>query len=341
MKTKIILAFLSVLFVFSSCQQKVDTDEVEFPRTITAEKSEVCISDCGYVEGMLLTDSLLWILREEDNGLLHVYDLSGNPKLSGIRIGQGGEDVLEVSSLRQIEGNVYLYDARGGTLSKILYSDSILKPERMRRELLLYDDAVMLSDDVELILPVNNANSYVLMNSQGTTTDSLSYFPPKPDGINDKTHYLACTGLLAYSPFDTTFIRSVAYDGGIDFFSVKNGKIYHTNRQALFDMQYATLGNDGLIPVPSDESQMGYTSLYSTPEHFYALFSGEKCLDDTQPLSKEIHVFNHLGIPQYKICFPNSISTFAVSADNRDIYVFEIDLETEAENVVKYTINFN
>ena len=59
--------------------------------------------------------------------------------------------------------------------------------------------------------------SLMVPGKNGKLTDSLSYYPAKPDGVSDFTHALACVGTLAVEENGKHFARALAYDGGIDF----------------------------------------------------------------------------------------------------------------------------
>lgn len=329
--------FLAIVLTLASCQSNdKDNGEVDFSESVTLQDGNVLVSNCDPVDYMVLCDSLLWIAGQDQNELLHVYDVSGKLLDSGMSIGQGGDDVLEVSSIRSINGKIYVYDSRGGVIDEVVCRDGKLDATGIVRDMRFQDDAFMLPDSSMLALPLNSSNAYVMLDSEGSILDSLSYFPPKPDGISDATHYLACTGKLAYSPADTTFARTVAYDGGIDFFAVKNGRISHTARYANFDMVYTTYRDEGKFPVPSDESRIGYSHVYATPDHFYASYSVQKCLYNPTGMSTEIHVFDHNGKPQYKMLFEHPIQAFAVSEDDAHLYVAEAD--NDDDTVIKHYI---
>lgn len=317
---------LPIVLALVACQSlEKDNADVGFSESMALQDGMILLNNCEPIDNMVLSDSLLWIAGPDRKELLHIYDISGKLIVSGMSIGHGGDDVLEVSSIRSVNGNIYIYDSRGGIIAEVIYTEGKLNVNRIVREMRFYDDAILLPDSSMLLLPLNSSTAYVLLDRENNMIDSLSYFPPKPDGISEETHYLACTGMLAYSPTDTTFARAVAYDGGIDFFAIRNGSISHMARYANFDMSYTTYQGEGMLPVPSDESRVGYAYVYATPAHFYASYSEKKSLDNPTALSNEIHVFDHNGKPQYKMLFKNSIQALAVSDDDTQLYVTEVD----------------
>ena len=328
------IALLCFFAVACSQPAKKDTDATTVCKPTGGE---TIMNDIYPVDHILCVDSLLYLAQDDDDAMVQVYDDSGNLVASGITIGQGKDDVLEISSVHSGDRKVYLYDSRMGKIHSVSVAGGKLTSAVLCGGLRLFDDAVLLPDSTLLVATVNSNNSYLLIDESGTVTDSLSYFPAKPDGIADETHHLACSGELAYSQTDSTFARILAYDGGIDFFRIFGGHISHTGRHALFDMEYTTLNGDSRLPVPSEDSKVGYLNLCVTPKYYYTSFSGSKISENPDALCDEIHVFDHQGNLQYKIMLENPVVTFCVSRDDRQLFVVEND--DEIVSVKKYIMN--
>ena len=63
----------------ASCQSNdKDNGEVGFSESVTVQDGSVLVSNCDPVDYMVLCDSLLWIAGQDQNELLHVYDVSGS-----------------------------------------------------------------------------------------------------------------------------------------------------------------------------------------------------------------------------------------------------------------------
>lgn len=333
------LVVLGLIFLSTGCKNGLSDEaaEADFAETKTLQDGVILIDDCEPVGNMVLGDSLLWLAGSDNSELLHLYTISGKPVAAGMSIGQGGDDVLELSSIHPVDSKIYVYDSNGGVISELEYADGKVNVDRRVSDMRFYDDAIVLPDSSVMALPLNSDNAYAVFDRHNNMVDSLSYFPPKPAGISDRTHHLACTGMLAYSPADTMFARTIVYDGGIDFFSVKDGRIAHKARHANFDMAYSTLNGQGMLPVPSDESRVGYSYVYATPSRFYASYSEDKCLDNPAAMSSEIHVFDHNGKLQYKLLTDKRIQSFAVSDDDSQLYVAEVDNDDNI-TVKRYTL---
>lgn len=199
--------------------------------------------------------------------------------------------------------------------------DSVIELTTIRESLRLFDDAIAISDDATLVLPNIGSYSYCIFDSDYSKIDSLSYYPPKPNGVSNKAHALACTGTVAYSRNDDKFIRSLVYDGGLDFFSIKDGKLNHVKRHAEFDMDYGVIEVNGTsLPVPNKDSRIGYSFVYATPVYFYASFSGAHIEDNPESVSNEIHVFDHDGNMVKVVLLDNNVGSFAVTDDDRYLY---------------------
>lgn len=273
------------------------------------------------VNDILPDGDRLWIYSEEDpTTILHIIDKNGNPYAKGIGIGQGSNEVLELSSIHQSGDRTILFDGKAGKLYSLMINDSTISTETLITDMGMLDDALLLNENNILKLPVNSAISYMIEGKDGTILDSLSYFPPKPDGVSDATHHLACTGAITFSPNDSSFVRALAYDGGLDFFRIKSGKICHETRHSVFDMDYDVLNLQVDVPMPGDNSKTGYVKVYATPKYYYASFSDTTINDNPDAFANEIHVFDHSGRILYKLIIDKPVSTFAVSEDDNILY---------------------
>lgn len=131
----------------------------------------------------------------------------GKTGSSGIGLGQGNGNMLEMTSMHiGSDSSIEVYDRRNGKIYGIISDDGKLGLEERSANLRLLDDARLLPDGNLLTLPLNSEISYKILDCNNETIDSLSYFPPNPDGISDFTHQLACTGTLALSPDGKNFV---------------------------------------------------------------------------------------------------------------------------------------
>lgn len=325
LKISCVSAFLlsCVMSLMSSCHSKsenqseinIDTLNVKAERTIDTEFVSI--------DAILIRDSLFWIYSDASNqSLLNVCSSDGEILAQGVSYGNGANEILEVSSIhRGLDSDVDIYDSRSGKIISLNLRDSILDLTTICESLRLFDDAIVLSDDATLALPNIGDYSYCIFGSDNSKIDSLSYYPPKPNGVSHKAHALACTGSVAYSRSDGKFIRSLVYDGGLDFFSIVDGKLNHVKRHAEFDMDYGVIEVNGTsLPVPNKDSQIGYSFIYATPAHFYASFSGANIEDNPEGVANEIHVFDHDGNMVKVILLDNNVGPFAVTDDDKCLY---------------------
>lgn len=131
----------------------------------------------------------------------------GKTGSSGIGLGQDNGNMLEMTSMHiGSDSSIEVYDRRNGKIYGIISDDGKLGLEERSANLRLLDDARLLPDGNLLTLPLNSEISYKILDCNNETIDSLSYFPPNPDGISDFTHQLACTGTLALNPDGKNFV---------------------------------------------------------------------------------------------------------------------------------------
>ena len=117
--------------------------------------------------------------------------------------------------------------------------------------------------------------SLMVPGKNGKLTDSLSYYPAKPDGVSDFTHALACVGTLAVEENGKHFARALAYDGGIDFFGVDNGRLCHISRYERFGMDYDVLDVGQQVPTLSPTTRVGFSDPAVSTRRYYVLYSEE------------------------------------------------------------------
>jgi hypothetical protein len=311
-----------IALIAASCSNEKKSAEQDEVTDEKLTEANAWNNDFVSVDNIMITDTIVWVYSEQnDEKLLYAYNINGRLLASGIGAGNGKDEVLELTSLHtDNHGIPTIYDGKSGKLYHVISDGNSLKLETFRDGLRLLDDAVSLANDATLALPTNSKISYALYDSNLTRIDSLSYFPPKPDGIDDNTHQLACTGQLTFSQDDNTFMRAVVYDGGLGFFKVEKNKVEFVNRFSLFDMNYGVLQASINLPIPNEKSQTGYAYVYATPKYFYASFSDAKADDNPEGIAKEVHVFDHQGKRVKRLLLDNEIGAFAVTADDKKLF---------------------
>ena len=215
----------------------------------------------------------------------------------GVHIGNGPGEVLEVTSLHRVGNRTYLYDGRGGKVCEVQRRDTVLYAVPLDMQKRLCDDLVPLSDNAYLVLPVTQAYSYALADKNGKLTDSLSYYPAKPDGVSDFTHALACVGTLAVEENGKHFARALAYDGGIDFFGVNNGRLCHISRYERFGMDYDVLDVGQQVPTLSPTTRVGFSDPAVSTRRYYVLYSEELAVDNPTKETCTVCSFDMEGRP--------------------------------------------
>lgn len=332
---RIIITILGIFILLNiSCVRKKTANISVDPDDIKLSNSTFWNDSCLAVSAIIVTDSLIWIHSDQDDKeKVSVYSKSGNLIAKGISYGNGPGEILEVTSIHPYSDDaIAIYDSKRGIIQKISVSENRLSSIVLGDSLYMNDDALILQDSIIVTLPVNSAYSYFLYDMQGNRIDSLSYFPPKPEGMDDKTHQLACTGSLATNVTGQNMMRSILYDGGVDFFKIEDGKIKHTNRFALFDMDYDALDLQVKVPVPNDESKTGYSFVYATDKYFYASYSESSATENPNGECEEVHVFDFDGNIIKKIHLNKTFTAFAIDSNDETIYI----ASDQGENMIIY-----
>lgn len=331
---------ISLVGTITSCNKSGKKCQGEAPQEIKIEGGELLTDRFISINNILLNNNCLWVYSEENpSTILHVIDKNGNLHAKGIGIGQGSNEVLELTSIHQSGDKTILFDGKAGRLYSLIVNDSTINTETLIADMGMLDDALFLNGNNILKLPVNSNISYKIEDRNSTTLDSLSYFPPKPYGVSDATHHLACTGAIAFSPNDSSFVRALAYDGGLDFFKINTGKLSHEKRHSIFDMDYDVLNLQVDVPYPGESSKTGYSRVYATPKYFYASFSEATINDNPDACTNEIHVFDHSGRILYKLLIGKPLTAFAVSEDDNILYASNED--NDKSSIYAFNLNLN
>lgn len=327
-----LMCLMSCMISCNSGSENQSGNEIDTLKVTTERAIE---TELVSVDAILSCDSLFWIYSDASNqSLLYLCNAAGEILAQGLSYGNGANEILEVSSIHQgSNSGVAVYDGRSGRIISTNFNDSVIELTSVRESLRLFDDAIAISDNATLVLPNIGSCSYCIIDDDNSVIDSLSYYPPKPSGVSDKAHQLACTGSVAYSNGDNKFVRSLVYDGGLDFFSIEAGKINHVKRHAEFDMNYGVIEVNGMsLPVPDSESPIGYSYLCATPNYFYASFSGENIEENPEGVTDEIHVFDHDGNLIKIILLDCKVGAFAVTDDDTHLYAAVDDNERVSLN---------
>lgn len=328
MSRHINLVMIAMLTIGASCgsngnMQSSLSDQNVITDTLFVNK--VLPIDFDVVTDMMVTDSILWVVSEKYNdNILFAFDLDGTPIAKGLGIGQGQDELLEVTnvSFSDRSDEINIYDARGGKLyTAALIAGSSIHLSTLVSDINLLDGAMEIDNGQFFIAPVNSNTSYKIIDSDKEVIDSICYFPPKPKNVDERIHHLACTGQIFIAPRKTTFVRNIVYDGGLDFFGLGNGKISHLNRFSVFDMAYSTLNNSIEVPVPNEESRTGYCDVYMTEDYCYAIFSDEYALDNVETLGDIVDMFTHDGTLVKKFILPSPTSNIVVDKTDQNIFV--------------------
>lgn len=260
----------------------------------------VDLSHCGILESefVAIYDSGLVVNALNGQSLIYVLNPDGQVSESFGKDGRGPAEFLEISGLEvwYDRQNVWLgiSDARRGQYVKRVLGDST-RPQVVYTEDMDWDAMVRLANGMFVCAAIADSSRFYLLDSMARVLGKTDDFPPKPDGIPLLSHSMACTGVLAASPRYPVFASSVVYDGGIDTYEIRQGKIEKSWRFSQFDMDYDILPEYHNVPAPNQNSRQGYMALSFSDNYLYALYSGHKMLDEDSEMCDEVHVFDYQG----------------------------------------------
>ncbi|MCM1111004.1 MAG: hypothetical protein NC336_07350 [Clostridium sp.] len=292
------------------------------------EKYDAYLSDCDTIasfDGLNVFDPDIIFVKDSLHVLsteyvLYIYNSESGRLSELITVGDGPCDVVDYTSVGTAgDTMIWAYDGNVGK-SVLINLDGFDRYAMTLPKLRMLNELQPISDCRLIGAPYGKPSGYYLFDLDGNIVDSLSYFPPKPKNISDWTHTFACSGHIAVSPDGHYFARSVAKDGGIDFFEFKNDKIYNIARYAEFNMEYTTDDNSRYpLPVTTEKSRCGYFSLTPTNRGFMALFSPLPIRDNENFAATEIHMFSFDGLLEKKLKLEFPLSSIAFDSSTKQI----------------------
>ena len=224
------------------------------------------------------------------------WDLNKYLKLYNSK-GKAPNEFLMVNSIDifEIDGitNIGLQDFNGRKYSKMpLKDDETFSKQFDYKGMIPYMKRI--SDGNFIASTTSDTASFILLDHNGTPLDKIINLPPKPEGVSEKVHaFIMSMPLIASSRNSANFISTTQYDGGLDFFAVKDDKIEHKWRFSQFNMDYDA-GEYG-SPTANINSRTAYTQLDITKDKVYALFTNVNHKEESGYSGNIIHVFNYDG----------------------------------------------
>lgn len=250
-----------------------------------------------------------------------------------VSIGEGPAEVVDFTSVGVMSGGkIGVYDGNSGKLLTVSLPECKVEEVDYKVPNML-NELQYLDGDRYIGIPYGGKFGYLLFDKAGNQLDSLAYFPPKPNNVNDWSHSIACSGPVSVIAGSRHFARSVAKDGGIDFFKVgDDGRMTHLKRVSQFDMEYDVPDDGYGIPVTTDKSRCGYYSLCNDGEKYYALYSGASIHDNPEFRADELHVFGKDGKPL--AAYGNVMNMTSISYDDELHQMYGIMISDEDDSPV-------
>lgn len=331
------LCWLLSISLFTGCEK--ESTSIEEDR-VTFLKDEALVEEISDTlpipEAKLICqiDSLL-ILEAEDG--VFAYDYKRNRNFSTVSLGQGPKEVVDITSVGRCgKSGVWHYDGNVG--KGILYdiqnhSDSVISSKTIR----ILNELQPIGTSHLIGAPYGGKNGFYLYNSNGTVKlDSLDYFPPKPKGVSEWTHAMACSGTIAVANDGQHFARSVSRDGGIDFFKRDDDKIEFINRFSYFDPVYNVTEDEYPVPYTSEKSQIGFFSLTYLPDNSIAALFSEAKIKECNPFSSQwIYIFSPNGKLKSIYHSPKSLYSIASTPNSNSLWGITSDPTGENQTLVK------
>lgn len=267
---------------------------------------------------MVKDKDTIFLSNSDAKGILYYKD--GNRIVKGVSLGQGPDEVLGLNYIRfDDKGKLYSYDSNKGMVYFFTRSDSAVYIDSKEEMPRFLNDVIAYNKDFLVFPLLSKDYSIGLIKSDGDLIDSIAYWPPKPDGVSDKAHALASTGETAIMG-DGHFARALLYDGGVDFYKIDGNHIIHINRFREFDMDYDMIDNQGVeIPIPNNESRKGFMKIKASRDNFYASFSNDKILSNSEAGAIEIFKFDKRGELKRKYIVNIPFTDFFVNENGDEI----------------------
>lgn len=328
-------SILLVSLIMFSCRDN-NADSFDNQQDITATDSFV-IEGINDFNKFLVANDSLWILNTGTENFVPVkiFNLKGDLLAEGGKRGNASNEMLQPSMIRRLpNGKMGVYDTTKGTIFTVSVNGNTAQVEPFMTGIKGFpSDIALLAGGYMIELPLVD-HAYVML-KDGVGVDTLDYYPPRPEGVNEKTHAIACTGKMTLSPDGKHMARTVTFDGGVDFFSLKDGKIEHIKRFAFFNQDYATIDRGGMqLPIVGSNTKVGFLSISASEKYFYATFSDAKSMDNPTGEADDIYVFTHDGKPVKHLKTKQKVMEISVTPDDTKLFSMSADENGETRMLV-------
>ncbi|MCI5662774.1 MAG: TolB-like 6-bladed beta-propeller domain-containing protein [Mediterranea sp.] len=298
MKNKILIIILSTICA-CSCQNRHKGSDMQFAVTenLTAAE-EIDLEQWGILlpSHLVVTADRIVVVECDNDNHVSVFDKEFRLLFRKGMTGQGPQEFIQIFSVGMLnDDEIGLYDANLGVMRRMNIKDSTRLMTDCLRNARFRHQVLPVAEGRFLAVNTHADHAFEMMDTEGCILDSLAYWPPKPEGVSDFTHRLACTGPMALSPDKERFVKATWADGAIEFFRIEGDRLSHQKRTGFFDMDYGVEHAEVDLPQSNERTRKGYTNVTYSRNAVWATFSGNSINEKTP--SYELHQYTWDGKP--------------------------------------------
>lgn len=344
--------FLMICIGLIGCRNYTMQSDSSFTDTISMT-GEIFIPSESLMDPCLvnLIGNHLIIGNDKASPLIELYDLqTGIKEQAFLKIGNGPIEMLRLGYLQpDAEQNaIYVSDLFRRKMMRYdldsVLADPLSHPTTLfERSTAKEAASPMLINKIGVLQDCMVAESrgpqgrILLMNPDGSQIGYFGTFPSKnlvDKNLNDIQNADLYGCAMTVKPSKDR-VALAAYSGGmIDVYAVKDGK-------ADSVWSYRSFYPNGIVSVPmgdnvlvahTDESTTGFTSISSTDDYIYAVYSGKKKEDKTYPYGTEVYVLSWDGKETFRIMLDQMVNRLVAAPDNKTLYGISPQMD-----IIKFT----
>lgn len=344
---KSFIQFLILMFLMS-CKNNPDKDIFQNEYLLNHETliTEEHLYDPWEIE---ITDSLIILANKEGEPIIETYDFQGRLKQKFLSKGNGPFEIVTANGIQRGDNSndIYVYDLFKRrhfhydlNTQKINKPDTIIDFQPYQKDSILLFESVLMINNGMLAESRQSNGRIILMDRQGNFKRYGGEFPPKfSDKLSDYENTDLYHMTMTYNKNNNKLATATHVAGLLDIFDLSNDTIKHVWGKNDFlpqNIKLVEIGDEARVAFTRN-SKFGYTTITSSSNYIYALYSGKLFNEPNYEYGNMIKVFNWKG--DKGLCIHTDMYLRDITVDKMNNYIYAIADNGEGEpEIVKYDI---
>lgn len=332
--------FICFVLLIGSCEVHKNSIDNLFTESVELYAKSIPIPSDSIVYPFYMSclDNYLITASYRAEKVIRIYDLEhGNVVNDVISIGRAGNEILDFSSVSQVDGKFSIYSPRSNKVisinkSEISGSDTLFRVDMLNNRwfrLVPLNNHYYLALRHSFIVDKNIQiadHQFILLDSAGNALSSFESFPGNPtEDVGDKV--LAYQGHLCVDPTGRFVVFASSFGLVMKFFEFTNSNSIIKNKEYIFELpKYTTESSHQQYSITWDkECYRGILAMASSEKYCFCLYKEKGVAGDRDIRGNVIFVFDWQGNPVRKYKLDNQALLVAYCESESKLIALTID----------------